>query len=119
MTNYKRVIPRDLFNEANLKKCYGRLAILLGETRDHKASIGPESVDNFIVSQNYATGGITISNLDFIVNGVKYILERPLNSRQEWPLYVTGQDDDPDFEEIEVFDESGNFSEEMLEFICG
>lgn len=116
--SYKRVIPRDLFNEANLKKCYGRLAILLGETRNHNASIGPEAVDDFIVTQNYATGGITISNLDFTVRGVKYNLERPLNSRQEWPLYVTGTTEEDDFEEIEVFDDCGNFSDDMIKFIC-
>lgn len=31
--SYFRVIPRDLFNEASLLKCYGRLAILLDDMR--------------------------------------------------------------------------------------
>ena len=29
---YTREIPRDLFNEANLLKCYGRLALLAMNT---------------------------------------------------------------------------------------
>ena len=39
---YTRVIPRDLFNEGDLLKCYGRLWILLDETRGHVAQLGEE-----------------------------------------------------------------------------
>lgn len=33
MARYIRVVPRDLFNEGDLLKCYGRLWILLDERR--------------------------------------------------------------------------------------
>ncbi len=36
---YKRVIPRDLFNEANLLKCYGALWIALDNARGHTAKL--------------------------------------------------------------------------------
>lgn len=114
---YRRVLPRDLFNEGSLLKCYGRLWILLSETHGHNAQIVEEDVDCFDVQQNEATGGLTVTNLTFTVDGVPYRLERSLNSREAWPLMVTERAGDPDFEEVEVFDDHGNFTREMLDLI--
>lgn len=114
---YRRVLPRDLFNEGSLLKCYGRLWILLSETHGHNAQIVEEDVDHFDIQQNEATGGLTVTNLTFMIDGIPYRLERSLNSREAWPLMVTERAGDPDFEEVEVFDDHGNFTKEMLDLI--
>lgn len=117
MQRYQRVLPRDLFNEANLLKCYGRLWILLGQTPDHHAALVEEDVPFFDIRINEGSGGLTVYNLTFTVRGVRYRLERPLNSRAAWPLMVEGYDVESGFDAIDVFDEHGNLSPEMLSFI--
>lgn len=113
---YWRVLPRDLFNESSLLFLYGRLWILLDERRDHNARIVEEEVESFEIVQNEATGGITIENLTFKIGNDVYDLERPLNSREKWSFLLTARDD-PDFNEIYVFDDEGNFSEDMKELM--
>lgn len=97
---YYRVIPRDLFNEANLLKCLGRL-VLAADTLselDVTHDDGP-----FRVEQNPDTGGLYCTNVRFFWKGQLMELERPLNSREPWPLYWVNSE-----EEIEVFDSEGN-----------
>ena len=114
---YQRVLPRDAFNEGNLMTNIGRLWILLDEHRGHGASIVEEDVAQFDIRQNDATGGLTVTNLTFLIDGTRYYLERPLNSRDKWPLLVSEKDGDEDFEPVEVFDDEGGFSAEMLRLI--
>lgn len=111
---YRRVLPRDLFNEADLLKCLGRLWILLDEKGIAKAGYREESADGFDIVQNEATGGIVARAVTFQIDGVVHRLERPLNSREPWPLLVSEKEDDEDFDPIRVFDDDGNLSEEML-----
>lgn len=111
--NYVRVIPRDLFNEANLLKCYGRLSILLGNSNDHAAELSESNGEPFDIVQDESSGDLTIANLPFSVDGRLYRLSRPLNSRGEWPLYLT---DDAE-EEIPVFTDVGNFTDEFKSLI--
>ncbi len=115
MDGYERVIPRDLFNEGDLKNLYGRLVIKLGETPDHDARFVEEQVPYFDVVQD-VSGGLSIGNLTFMVGAVRYLLTRPLNSRSKWSLWLTSYDD-PDFEEIAVFDDRGELAPEMLRLI--
>lgn len=117
MTNYRRVLPRDLFNEANLLKNYARLWILLNESNQIIGQILEHSADTFDIQQNESSGGLTIANLTFVVKGETYVLERPLNSREEWSLMVSSCHSRIDFEEISVFDDSGNFSNEMRKLL--
>jgi hypothetical protein len=112
---YLRVLPRDLFNEASLLKCLGRVWILLDDRRDHSAELA-HGCEAFDVEQDEADGSISVANIAFYVRGVPYRLSRPLNSREAWPLYASC-DDDPDFDEISVFDDAGNFSAAMLALI--
>lgn len=114
---YVRVLPRDLFNEASLLKMYGRLWIALDDRRDHNARLVEEDVDRFDVTQDETSGAITIANVTFTVDGVPHRLERPLNARDEWPLWVETREDDPDFEPVRVFDEDGGLTPEMLTLI--
>lgn len=116
MSNYQRVLPRDLFCEAGLLKGIGRLWILLDKTRGHNASIVEEDVPFFDIKQDPASGNIFIANLTFVIDGEDYLLERPLNSREAWPL-MTMKKHDEDYEYTEVFDDEGNFSDEMKELL--
>jgi hypothetical protein len=113
--SYVRTIPRDLFNEANLLKCLGHLFIML-ETTSCKAQFDVEDVPSFDVQQDKHDGSIYVANLPFSVAGRNVHLSRPLNSRSSWPLYLS-LPDDPDFEPIQVFEETGFFTDAMLTFI--
>lgn len=118
--SYIRVIPRDLFNEANLLKCVGALYIALDEKyRGSLASFGEadiDGVDSFDIQQSMDDGSTYVANLPLTVNGELFDLTRPLNSREPWPLYVTSQAD-PDFEDFRVFNDDGTLTGEFLEFI--
>lgn len=111
MDGYRRVLPRDLFNEADLLKNMGRLWIGLDELGpDCRARIIEEDVSRFEIVQNEASGGITVANITFEIGGIVHGLERGLNARRPWPLMVETSDADPDFEPVNVFDEDGSFS---------
>lgn len=108
---YERVIPRDLFNESSLLKCYGRLYIILeGNAR---AQYPVESVSDWDIVQRQDDGSLFIANLPLVVGENEYRLTRPLNARSAWPLYaeLIG---DPDAEEIQVFTDQGDLTPEML-----
>lgn len=115
---YTRVIPRDLFNEASLLKCLARIYINL-ENLNVAITGGADlehDGDAFDVQQNPDSGGLRCANVRLIVRGATCHLERPLNSRRTWPLYLTIDDDsDP----IDVFADDGEFSPEMLDFLKG
>jgi hypothetical protein len=114
--SYSRVLPRDLFNEADLLKCLGRLWIKLSETQGHDAKIAEEQVDGFVVVQSEDDGSISVENLTFTVGAEQFRLWRPLNSRDAWPLWATKESNE-DFEEVRVFDEDGELSQEMLSLV--
>lgn len=112
--SYLRVIPRDLFNEGNLLKCYGRLYIV---TEGNPCAHFPEdAVDSFDVVQREDDGYLFIDNLPFQIGENRYRLVRPLNSREAWPLYAE-RIGDPDFEAVTVFDDAGNLAAEMVALI--
>lgn len=108
---YQREIPRDLFNEANLLKCYGRLWICLEDMGQDGLLV--YDGDQFIVHQNETSGGIYIRNIMLVFKGKVFHLERPLNSREPYPLYLTIDDDN----EIAVFNDDGYFTDDMLRLI--
>jgi hypothetical protein len=119
MSNYIRVIPRDLFNEASLLKCLGTLYIALENVPDcDQAEFAVGDVDSFDIHQDSNDGSIYVANLPFVVAGRACHLSRPLNSRQPWPLWLSDRDND-DFDRIEVFNEQGKLSSDMLAFLKG
>lgn len=115
---YTRVIPRDLFNEANLLKCYGRLWILLDETCGHNARLGDKAGEHsgepFEIVRDESDGSLSVANVPFTVAGEAWTLSRPLNAREPWPLWCSSPD-----EEIceRVFTEEGQFSPEFVQLI--
>lgn len=116
--SYSRVIPRDLFNEANLLKCYGQLALVLDSHQDHDALLVDDHVDaGFQVEQNPDDGSIRLTNLPLHIGGREVRLYRPLNSREPWPLWVEASELDPNAEDFEVFDADGKPSPAFLDLI--
>ena len=112
---YSRVIPRDLFNEANLLKCYGQLYLKLEQLNLPNVELEHERENEcFEVVQDQQDGSLWIANVLLRVRGLTFILFRPLNSREPWPLYLL-----LDGEEIAVFTDSGEFTPEMLNFLKG
>ena|ERR1700760_1079310 len=113
MGHYERTLPRDLFNEADLLKCYGRLWILL-QGRDGETGFLEETVDQFVIGQDEGSGDTTVENLTFRIAGRAYGLYRPLNARSPWPLWLSGKHLP---EDIRVFDDLGALSPDMLKLL--
>jgi hypothetical protein len=115
--SYRRVIPRDLFNEANLLKCYGTLYIAL----DHMLPNGGfdvEDVEQFEIVQSPEDGSIFIDNLTVTLGKRSFRLKRPLNARRPYPLYAHDISD-PDFDPVDVFTDEGALTEEFLALVPG
>lgn len=111
--SYTRVLPRDLFNEASLLKCYGRLWLLI---EGHPiAQFDEEDVPAFDIAMDESDGSLTIRNLTLRVSLAPRRLKRPLNSRQPWPLWI---ESDSGGDDIPVFDGEGNLSPEMRALIA-
>jgi hypothetical protein len=111
---YERVIPRDLFNEGSLLKCYGRLYILLEGNPNAKYPV--DSISEFDIVQRQDDGSLFIENLPFVIGRDEYRLTRPLNSRGAWPLYAERIGND-DFEAVSVFTDEGDLTLEMKALI--
>jgi hypothetical protein len=117
-TGYRRVLPRDLFNEASLLKCYGRLVIALEEKGLSVRATLAETVKSFEILMRSSDGFLFVNNLPLTVGDRAFRLVRPLNSRGAWPLYAEAIGD-PNFESVDVFDDHGDLSPEMLAVIQG
>lgn len=109
---YKRAIPRDLFNEADLLKCYGQLYLELERHGMADCLIHKAESDYFRVRQDPADGSLTLANVLLVVRGQSVPLRRPLNARSKYPLWTAVEGD-----ERQVFDQHGGFSEDMLIFL--
>lgn len=105
--SYKRVIPRDLFNEANLLKCYGKLWIELEKLNLEKLISHVDNDLNFDIVQDI-DGDLTIDNV--YLRNTK--LRRPLNSRDPWPLYAMHDDI-----EYVVFCHDGTLTDEFKKLL--
>lgn len=110
---YHRVIPRDLFNEAKLLKCIGRLSLLILDNMVPCKIEIDENGQPFNICL-LDEGSLTISNYRITVKGIELIFKTTYNSKANFPLYC--ECDEVDYL---VFDEEGNFSEEFNQFING
>lgn len=94
--SYRRVLPRDLFNEAKLLKCIGVVVLAIMDRKvaglkmdDSKCAYG------FKVDQDPSDGSFMVSNLTFTaLNGELVHFRSPLNSRLSYPLMVTFHNED-------------------------
>lgn len=84
---YNRVIPRDLFNEANLLKNLGQLQLLIHDNRVDGIPFKVEfDGQPFNIQQNPHDGSISVANYRVFLEGEELLLYTPLNSRDRYPL---------------------------------
>lgn len=106
-----RVIPRDLFNEANLLKCYGQMYLNLERLRLEDCL--QHDGGRFRILESDDDGSLTVVNVRLVVTGREVRLSRPLNSRDAYPLHAHPDD----VTELAVFTADGSFTPDMLEFL--
>lgn len=113
-TTHDRVIPRDLFNDANILECLGRLALVIHTGTDDKRPT-PEGLEiehdgrPFDIVQDPADGELSVANVIVTNRGKPIPLATVYNSRGAYPLYAT-----IDGETVKVFDDYGKFESEFL-----
>jgi len=98
-----RVLPRDAFNDANLLKCIGALWIALEGKPGVEWEYEGEAFD---IQQDESDGSTFVANVTLYIYDEPVNLTRPLNSRDPYPLYAIGHD-----EELRVFTDTGQLTE--------
>lgn len=113
MLNYRRVIPRDFFNEAKLLKCYGQLslAILDGKVPEGITITIEETGEPFAIALS-DDGSLYIDNYEVIVNGSLVLFSTRYNSKRNFPFYAQNPET---LEDVEVFTDEGLFSKEFMQ----
>ena len=105
---YPRVIPRDFFNEAKLLKCMGQLALKIHESKL------PEGISVKIEESGEPFKILAEDEYLFVSNYPATINDKPVrflttyNSRSVFPLVCR-----IGYDEYEVFEDDGEFSEEF------
>lgn len=118
---YRRVLPRDLFNESKLLKVAGKLVCLIEDrvitnvTYEHNTTF----TENFIVGQDQSDGAFYLHNLKFYVRLDEGVFELGLHvmqdKEQHWNAYTACEAfDEP---EVRVFDEDGHVTQEFLQML--
>jgi len=108
---YIRVLPRDLFNEAKLLKCLG---VLVLQIEDRTAPEGLSYTHNgkpFRVVL-LEMGALMVTNLHFWFGEKELTFISTYNSKSNFPFFCFEKD-----VEYPVFDESGKWDAEFMEFI--
>lgn len=108
--DYHRIIPRDFFNEAKLLKCMGLLQLKI---IDHQLPRGldikiDERGEPFEICLNEDHCRLLVKNYPTTINNVVVDFQTAYNSKRPYPFYCLVGD-----EEIEVFDDKGNFTEDF------
>lgn len=110
---YRRVIPRDLFNEAKLLKCLGQLSLLIHDGKAPPALTVQHDGDEFRISQDASDGSIlVVSDLNFYAGKYRLTLSTPLNSQQPYPLTCLYRGT-----ETPVFEDDGSLTEEFVQLV--
>lgn len=114
MSNYTRVLPRDLFNEAALLKCLGRLALYVTDGLCQPLSLSdmPQAT-GFEVLQDLCDGSIYCPGVLFWVGDCRLDFVSPLNSRRPWPLLLR----QPPQDDVQVFGDHGQLSAEFRQLL--
>lgn len=92
--SYFRVLPRDLFNEAKLLKCLGKISLLVHDEMIKGLNIthGDER-KGFKIGQD-CDGNIFVENLYFFDNdGEPVFFHTGLNDKSAWPLVMNYKDE--------------------------
>ena len=97
-----RVIPRDIFNDADLLKCLGHLLLAI-EDRKLPSDQWSYEYDGlpFDIQQNPDDGSTHVANVRLSYRGEPVDHHRPINCRTPWTLFVTTGEG----EELSVFED--------------
>lgn len=109
-TQYQRVIPRDLFNEAKLLKCMGQLCLLIHDNLTPAEMNFSHDNSPFQIGL-LIDGTLTIKNLTITINGKPFLFKTKYNSRANYPLYL-----EYDSCDYQVFNDKGEFDQEFIDF---
>ncbi len=109
-SNYNRVIPRDLFNEAKLLKCIGHLCLKIHDGIVPCKMSFQENGNPFVI-ELMDEGSLRITNLEIAIKKKVFRFKTTYNSKANYPLYVEHDNCD-----IPVLDENGVWDTEFLEF---
>jgi len=109
-TDYKRVFPRDLFNEAKLLKCLGRLGLLILDFRVPCKMVMNEP-EGCIVIGRRNDNFLECTNIQILIKDQPFRFMIPYNSKSQYPLLV-----ERDNIHYPVFDEDGEFDKEFIVF---
>lgn len=107
--NYKRVMPRDLFNEAKLLKCMGLLIVCI-QDEITPAPMSHNEPDEFVIGLR-EDGTLCVVNLTICVKRKPFRFHTTYNSKSNYPLFVEHMR-----AEYRVFNEQGEWDEEFIEF---
>ncbi len=118
--SYKRVIPRDLFNEAKLLKCVGHLALKIHDgftPGDIPMAITPtiNDGDPFVPDLDESLNALRLSSYVLAIGDrhlSHYTLYTTYNSKEPYPLFVF-----VDNAEIPVFDDNGEYTQEFTDYV--
>lgn len=88
---YKRVVPRDFFNEAKLLKCLGQFQLCVLDMRvpiefDLKKLKVEFDGKPFDIHQHNSDGSFYCENYRVFLDGEELTLSTPLNSKENYPL---------------------------------
>lgn len=111
--SYHRVLPRDLFNEAKLFKCLGRLFLMEadGQLPDNVRLIhNTNRSEGFIVSQDPSDGSLYVENISIFIDDIYWNHSCDYNSKRDYTLRIMGPDDS----EFYVFDKNGKLMPSVL-----
>lgn len=103
MTNYKRVLPRDAFNEAKLLKCIGKLTLMIEDAMLPAWHYHYDG-DAFNIVQDESNGSISVTNITFWRNKKKVHIFTGLNAKDNWPVMMRDGDS-----EYYIFGEKGDY----------
>lgn len=110
--SYRKVAPRDFFNEAKLLKCLGRLTLLILDGKAPSQLRYDESGD-WNISRAYPTGDLYVVGVNIYANNSRLNLYSRYNSKENYTLECLTED----FNVIEVFNDDGSLSDEFCEHI--
>lgn len=100
---YKRVLPRDAFNEAKLLKCIGKLTLMIEDGMLPEWQYHHDS-EPFNIVQDDSDGSISVSNITFWHNKKRVRVSTGLNSKENWPMVMQKNDS-----EYYLFSEDGRY----------
>ena len=103
----QRVIPRDLFNEAKLLKCWGNLSLKIHDCLTPVPMRIEWDGQPFIIEYTI-DGDSYISNMKLFVNDQLRLVSCLLNSRKNYSMIFENNCES-------VFDEMGNFNKNIAD----